>query len=108
MEKTFIEKNYFNFLKFKLLKSETQAIINSFCDYYLENYKGFNKDNLEFLRLFFTKFLRDNKKDSIFLCIFNNSLKINVYDSNIDFLAINESLESLKDFINVFKDFLNS
>ena len=103
----FIETNYFNFLKYKILKSETQAIMNSFCDYYFENYKGTNKDNLEALRLFFNKFLKDNKKDSIFLSIFQDSLKINIYDFKIDFLAINESLNSLKDFINNFKDFLN-
>ena len=103
----FLEKNYIDFLKYKLLKSETQAVINVFCDYYLENYKGTNKENLESLRLFFSKYLKDNKKDCIFLTIFNNSLKICVYDSSIDFVAINESLESLKDFINNFKEFLN-
>ena len=107
MDKNFIEKNYFNFLKYKLLKSETQAVINVFCDYYLDNYKGSNKDNLESLRLFFSKFLKDSKKDSIFLTIFNNSLKICIYDSNIDFLAINDSLDALKTFIKEFKDFLN-
>ena len=35
-------------------------------------------------------------------------LKINVYDSSIDFLKINDCLMSLKDFINDFKIFLNS
>ena len=108
MDKTFIEKNYCDFLKYKLLKSDAQAVMNSFCDYYLNNYKGTNKESLEALKLFFSKFLKDNKKDCIFLSIFNNYLKINVYDSNIDFLKINESLESLKDFINDFKDFLNN
>ena len=103
----FLEVNYFDFLKFKIIKSETQAVLNTFCDFYLENFKGFNKDNLESLRLFFSKFLKDNKKDSIFLTIFNNSLKICIYDSNIDFVAINDSLESLKDFIKEFKEFLN-
>ena len=50
MNETFIEKNYFEFLKFKVLKSETQDSMNDFCNYYLDNYKGFNKDNLESLR----------------------------------------------------------
>ena len=104
----FIEKNYFDFLVFKDLKSETQAVLNTFCDDYLENYKGTNKDNLESLRLFFNKFLKDNHKDSIFLSVFNNTLKINIYDFNIDFLAINESLDALKNFIKEFKDFLNN
>lgn len=106
MENDFLEKEYFHFLNFKNLKSETQENLNAFCSYYLDNYKGSNKDNLESLRLFFNKFLKDNKKDSIFLSIFNNSLKINIYDFNIDFLKINESIESLKDFINDFKSFL--
>lgn len=108
MNNDFIEKNYMDFLKYKLLKSETQAILNMFCDYYLENYKGSNKDNLESLRLFFSKYLKDNHKDSIFLSVFNNYLKICVYDSNIDFLAINDALEALKTFIEEFKDFLNN
>ena len=107
MYETFIEKNYMDFLKYKLLKSETQATMNVFCDYYLENFKGTNKNNLESLRLFFSKFLKDNKKDSIFLSVCNNSLKINVYDFKIDFVAINDSLDALKDFINAFKNFLN-
>ena len=107
MHETFLNNNYFEFLKFKILKSETQATMNVFCDYYLDNYKGGDKDNLEALGLFFNKFLKDNKKDSIFLSVFNNYLKINVYDFNIDFLAINDSLGSLKDFINNFKEFLN-
>lgn len=106
MYEHFIEKNYFNFLIFKDLKSETQAVLNTFCSYYLDNYKGTNRDNLESLRLFFSKFLRDSKKDCIFLCISQNSLKINVYDSSIDFLAIIDALESLKDFINEFNNFL--
>ena len=104
----FLEKNYFDFLKFKLLKSETQAVMNVFCDYYLENYKGTNKENLESLRLFFNKYLKDSKKDSIFLSVFNNTLKICIYDFNIDFVAINDALESLKTFIKEFKDFLNN
>ena len=107
MNETFLEKNYFDFLVYKDLKSETQNSLNDFCDYYLDNYKGTNKDNLESLRLFFNKYLKDNHKDSIFLSIFNNSLKINIYDFNIDFLRINDSLEALKTFINDFKDFLN-
>lgn len=107
MEINFIENEYFNFLKYKILKSETQAVLNTFCDYYLENYKGSNKENLEYLRLFFNKFLKDNKKDSIFLSVFNTSLKICIYDSNIDFLAINDALESLKTFTKDFKDYLN-
>ena len=89
----FIEDNYFDFLNFKSLKSETQNLLNEFCNYYLNTYKGTDKDNIESLRLFFTKFLKDSKKDSIFLSIFQNTLKICVYDSNIDFLVINESLE---------------
>ena len=104
----FLEKNYMDFLKFKLLRSETQAVLDVFCDYYLDNYKGTNKDNLESLRLFFNKFLKDNHKDSIFLSVFNNTLKICFYDSIIDFLAINDCLESLKTFINDFKNFLNN
>ena len=108
MEKTFLETNYFEFLNFKSLRSETQCDMNNFCSYYLENYRGSNRDNLESLRLFFSKFLRDNHKDSIFLSICNNSLKINIYDFNINFLKINDSLKALKDFINNFKEFLNS
>ena len=108
MEINLIEDEYFNFLTFKSLKSETQAVLNEFCEEYLENYKGTNKENLESLRLFFTKFLKDNHKNSIFLSVFNNILKINIYDSNIDFLAINDSLESLKTFIKNFKEFLNN
>ena len=104
----FIESNYFNFLVFKDLKNESQAVLNSFCDYYLDNYKGTNKDNLESLRLFFTKFLKESKKDSIFLSVYQNTLKINVYDSNIDFVAINDAMDALKTFINNFKDFLNN
>ena len=104
----FIESNYFDFLNFKSLKNETQNSLNDFCSYYLDNYKGTNKDNLESLRLFFNKFLKDSKKDSIFLTICNNSLKICIYDSNIDFLKINDALESLKDFIKEFKNFLNN
>lgn len=107
METNFIENEYFEFLKFKILKCETQDALNSFCSYYLENYKGTNKENLESLRLFFTKFLKDSKKDSIFLSVFNTSLKINVYDFNIDFVKINDALESLKNFITNFKDYLN-
>ena len=107
-EKTFIEEEYFNFLTFKELKIEVQATMNKFCNYYLDNYKGGDKENLESLRLFFNKFLKDNKKDSIFLSIFNNYLKICIYDSNIHFIAINESLESLKNFITDFKYFLNN
>lgn len=102
----FLETNYFDFLTFKNLSSETQAVMNDFCNYYLENFKGTNKDNLETLKLFFTKFLKDNHKDSIFLSVFQNTLKICFYDSNIDFVKINDSLNSLKDFINDFKDFL--
>ena len=104
----FIEKNYFDFLVHKDLKSETQAVLNDFCIYYLDNYKGTNKDNLESLRLFFSKFLKDNHKDSIFLSISQDTLKICIYDFNIDFLKINDSLESLKSFIKEFKEFLNS
>ena len=107
MDNNFIENNYFDFLKYKILKSETQAMLNTFCDYYLENYKGTNKDNLESLRLFFSKFLKDNHKNSIFLSVFNNYLKINVYDSSINFVAINDALEALKIFIKEFKEFLN-
>lgn len=107
-EKTFIEDNYFEFLNFKELKSETQNVLNEFCSFYLENYKGTNQENLESLRLFFTKFLKDSKKDSIFLSVCNNSLKICVYDFKIDFLKINDALKSLKDFINDFKEFLRS
>ena len=103
----FIESNYFDFLNFKSLKNETQTLLNEFCSFYLENYKGTNKDNLESLYLFFSKFLKDSKKDCIFLTIFNNSLKICIYDSNIDFLRINESLDAIKTFIKEFKDFLN-
>ena len=106
MNNDFLEKNYFHFLNFKSLKSETQNSLNEFCSFYLENYKGTDKENLESLRLFFNKYLKDNKKDSIFLNVFNNTLKINIYDSNIDFLKISECLESLKDFIKDFKEFL--
>ena len=108
MNEHFIERNYFDFLIFKDLMSETQNSLNEFCSFYLENYKGTDKENLESLRLFFSKYLKDNHKDSIFLSICNNNLKINVYDFNIDFLKINDALESLKDFINDFKEFLNS
>ena len=104
--KNFIEDNYYDFLNFKDLKSETQYVMNDFCNYYLDNYKGTDKDNLESLRLFFNKFLKDNKKDAIFLCIYQNSLKICIYDSNIDFIAINDALNALKTFITDFKDFL--
>ena len=107
MNNDFIENNYYEFLNFKDLKSETQAILNVFCDYYLETYKGTDKENLESLRLFFSKFLKDNHKDSIFVSVFNDTLKINVYDSNIDFVKINDALNALKDFINDFKNFLN-
>lgn len=103
----FIENNYFDFLNFKTLKNEVQNSLNEFCSYYLDNYKGTNKDNLESLRLFFTKFLKDNQKNSIFLSVFNNSLKINIYDYKIDFLAINDALDALKNFITDFKNFLN-
>ena len=103
----FIDKNYMDFLKFKLLKSQTQAELNSFCNYYLDNYKGINKENLESLRLFFSKFLKDSKKDCIFLTIGNDSLKINFYDFKIDFVKINDCLDALKAFIKEFKDFLN-
>ena len=108
MYETFIEKNYMDFLKYKSLKDETQNSLNDFCNYYLENFKGTDKENLESLRLFFNKYLKDSKKDSIFLSVFNNILKINIYDFNIDFLAINDALESLKAFIDEFKEFLNS
>ena len=103
----FLEKNYFDFLEFKELKNEVQTTLNEFCSFYLANYKGTNKDNLESLRLFFNKFLKDNQKDSIFLSVYQNTLKICIYDSNIDFLTINDSLESLKTFIKEFKNFLN-
>ena len=73
----------------------------------MDNYKGTDKDNLESLRLFFTKFLKDNSKDSIFLSVSQNTLKICIYDSNINFLTINDFLKSLKNFINEFKEFLN-
>ena len=106
MNKTFLYNNYYEFLNFKSLKSEVQNSLNEFCSFYLENYKGTDKNNLESLRLFFTKFLKDNQKDTIFLSIFNDTLKINVYDSNIDFLKINESLASLKEFVKEFKEFL--
>lgn len=102
----FIENNYFHFLNFKNLKSETQENLTDFCSFYLDNYKGTDKENLESLRLFFSKFLKDSKKDSIFLSIYQNSLKINIYDFKIDFLEINESLKTLNKFINEFKDFL--
>ena len=105
--KNFIEDNYYDFLNFKDLKSETQYVMNDFCNYYLDNYKGTDKDNLESLRLFFNKFLKDNKKDSIFLSICNNYLKINIYAFNIDFIAINDALDALKTFIKNFKEFLN-
>lgn len=108
MNETFLDTNYFDFLNFKDLKNEVQTSLNNFCIFYLENYKGTNKENLESLRLFFSKFLKDSKKDCIFLTIFNNTLKICVYDSNIDFLKINDSLNALKTFINNFKDFLNN
>ena len=107
MNETFLENNYCEFLEFKELKSEVQTTISEFCSFYLENYKGTDKDKLESLKLFFTKFLKDTKKDSIFLNVFNNSLKICVYDSNINFIKINESLVALKEFINEFKEFLN-
>ena len=107
MNETFLEKNYYDFLKFKILKSETQNSLNEFCSFYLDNYKGTNKDNLEALRLFFSKFLKDSKKDCIFLSVSNNSLKICIYDFKIDFVAINDALDALKTFINDFKDFLN-
>ena len=103
----FIENNYFDFLNFKNLKSETQNSLNDFCSFYLENYKGTEEDNLESLMLFFNKFLQDNKKDSIFLSVSQNTLQINVKIINIDFVKINESLTSLKDLINDFNDFLN-
>ena len=102
----FLDKHYFHFLNFKDLKNEVQKSLNDFCDYYLNNYKGTDKENLESLRLFFNKFLKDNQKDSIFLSIFQNTLKICIYDANINFLAINESLASLKEFITEFKNFL--
>ena len=104
--KTFIEDNYYDFLNFKSLKDDAQSSLNAFCSYYLDNYKGTNKGNLEALNLFFNKFLKDNKKDCIFLCIFQDSLKICIYDSKINFLDINESLESLRLFIYNFKAFL--
>ena len=104
----FIEKNYFDFVVYKDLKNETQAVMNVFCDYYLENYKGTDKENLESLRLFFSKFLKDNKKDSIFLSVSQNTLKICIYDSITDFVAINDALDALKTFINNFKEFLNN
>ena len=103
----FLNKNYFYFLTFKELKSEVQTSMDGFCSYYLENYKGTDKDNLESLRLFFSKFLKDNQKDSIFLSISQNTLRINVCDSDIDFLTINDALASLKNVIKAFKDFLN-
>ena len=103
----FLEKNYFDFLEFKELKNEVQTTLNEFCSFYLDNYRGTDKDNLESLRLFFNKFLKDNQKDSIFLSVYQNTLKICIYDSNIDFLKINDSLESLKTFIKEFKNFLN-
>ena len=102
----FINKNYFDFLTFKELENEVQKSVDDFCNFYLENYKGTDNDNLESLRLFFTKFLKDNQKDSIFLSVSQNTLKINVNDANIDFLKINESLASLKNFINDFNNFL--
>ena len=108
MEKTFLENEYFNFLNFKILKSDAQKSLSDFCSCYLENYKGTNKDNLESLKLLFNKFLKDNHIDSIFLTIFNNSLKINIYDFKIDFLKINDALESLRTFTKEFKTFLNS
>ena len=107
MDKDFIENNYYEFLNFKDLKSETQNSLNEFCNYYLETYKGTNNDNLESLRLFFSKFLKDNHKDSIFVSVFNDTLIINVYDFKIDFVKINDALESLKTFITDFKNFLN-
>ena len=108
MNNDFIEINYFDFLTFKELKNETQKSLNDFCEYYLNNYNGTNAGNLESLRLFFNKYLKDSKKDCIFLTIFNNSLKVNVYDLNIDFLTINSALSALKNFIDEFKDFLNN
>ena len=102
----FINKNYFDFLTFKELENEVQKSVDDFCNFYLENYKGTDNDNLESLRLFFTKFLKDNQKDSIFLSVSQNTLKINVNDANIDFLKINESLASLKNFINEFNNTL--
>ena len=56
MTETFLEKNYFDFLNFKSLKNEIQNLLNEFCSFYLDNYKGTNKENLESLRLFFSKF----------------------------------------------------
>ena len=103
----FIETNYFDFMTYRELKNEVQTSLNELCSYYLENYKGTDKDNLESLRLFFSKFLKDNQKDSIFLSISQNTLRINVCDSDIDFLTINDALASLKNVIKAFKDFLN-
>ena len=107
MNETFLDNTYFDFLVYKDLKNETQDAMNDFCNYYLDNYKGSNKDNIESLRLFFTKFLKDNHKDSIFISVFNNTLKICIYDSKIDFLAINDALQCLQAFIIDFKDYLN-
>ena len=107
MNETFLNNNYFDFLIFKDLKNEVQTSMNEFCSFYLENYKGTNKENLESLRLFFNKYLKDTKKDCIFLSVYQNTLKLCIYDSNIDFLAINDALDALKTFINNFKDFLN-
>ena len=61
---------------------------------------------MDFLEKNYMDFLKDNHKDSIFLSVFNNTLKINIYDFNIDFVKINDSLESLKDFIKEFKEFV--
>ena len=74
----FLETNYCEFLEFKELKSEVQTTISEFCSFYLENYKGTSEDNIESLRLFFTKFLKDSKKNNIFLSIFNNSFIFNI------------------------------
>ena len=103
----FINKNYFDFLNFKELQNEVQTKLNTFCSFYLENYKGTDQNNLESLRLFFSKFLKDTQKDSIFLSVFQDTLKINVCDSDIDFLTINDALASLKTIIKEFKEFLN-
>ena len=106
MNKTFLYNNYYEFLNFKSLKSEVQNSLNEFCSFYLENYKGTDKNNLESLRLFFTKFLKDNQKDTIFLSIFNDTLKICVYEHTVEFITINDALESLKEFVKEFKEFL--
>ena len=108
MNNYFLENNYFDFLNFKSLKNESQSSLNEFCSFYLENYKGTTRDNLESLMLFFNKYLKDNHKDSIFLSIFQDNLKVCIYDSNIDFLKINDALDALNAFIKEFKEFLNS